>query len=222
MKKILIIEDESIVALDIKSALKKFGYVTTDLVSSYDEAIRSVKDNRPDIVFADINLENSKDGIETAIAIKKMYNNMIIIYLTASSDDITMNRAIKTNPQSYLIKPFRREDIKIAISLALEKEKNLIKEFSQEYIKLEYDFYYDLDNSILFYKSQPVKLSAKESHLFKILIENRGKVVEFMELETQIWSESVARDRLKNLVYRVRIKTFSDLISSCDNGYRIE
>ena len=67
--KVLIVEDETIVALDIKSAISKLGYIVTATVTSYNEALKSILDNTPDIIMMDINLEGSKDGIQTAIDI---------------------------------------------------------------------------------------------------------------------------------------------------------
>lgn len=71
MIKILVVEDEIIVALDIEKTLLKLGFKVTNKVTNYDDAIKSVKKNKPDIVLMDIKLKNSKDGIETAKDIQK-------------------------------------------------------------------------------------------------------------------------------------------------------
>ena len=94
-EKILVVEDEPIVALDIKNAISQCGFSVTDIVDNYDDALLSVKVNEPDIIFMDINLDNSKDGIEIATEIKKR-REIPVIYLTAYSDDNTMQRAIET------------------------------------------------------------------------------------------------------------------------------
>ena len=120
--KILIVEDETIIALDIKRALEKMDYEVTNMVYDYQGAIKSVKINRPDLILMDVNLGNSKDGIETAKEIKN-YHDIPIIYLTAFSDERTINRAIETNPVRYLIKPFKREELKSNILLGLNKTK---------------------------------------------------------------------------------------------------
>ena len=110
--KVLIVEDEIIVALDIKNTLNKIGIKVTNFVVNYDEAILNVTMNIPDLILMDINLKNSKDGIETAIAIQKI-KDIPIIYITAFNDDLTINRAILTNPIHYMIKPFRIEELKV-------------------------------------------------------------------------------------------------------------
>ena len=120
MKKILIVEDESIVALDIRSALRKLNYEVTDMVTSYEQAIQSVKNNCPDIALLDINLQNSKDGIAIAKKLQKMMD-ISVVYLTAFSDDDTLQRAVKTNPLGYILKPFTRPELKSSLILAVHK-----------------------------------------------------------------------------------------------------
>lgn len=100
--KILIVEDEPIVALDIKNTLVKLGHIVTDTVTNHDDALSSIAVNEPDIIFMDIHLENSKNGIETTQDIQKI-KNIPVVYLTAFSDDATMQKAIDTNPVSYIL-----------------------------------------------------------------------------------------------------------------------
>ena len=120
---ILIVEDEAIVALEIKRTILKMGFGVTDMVTNYDDAIKSIKEKLPNIVLLDIHLKNSKDGIETAHAIKEIAS-VPIIYLTAFCDDKTIERAVETNPIGYLVKPFKREDLKSTLQLAIYKIKN--------------------------------------------------------------------------------------------------
>ena len=211
--KILIVEDETIVALDIRSALKKLNYEVTDIVTSYDDAILSVQNETPNIVLMDIHLEDSKDGIETAHAIQKLNPNIPIIYLTAFSDDKTIKRAIQTNPLGYLIKPFKREELKTTLFLGLHKinqtQEENVDELIQnsDYKNLGANYYYDCDNAALYYNDVPVKLSHKESLLVKILIEANGQLVPFKDIEYQIWPDDpISNSTLRTLIYRTRAK----------------
>lgn len=211
--KILIVEDETIVALDIRSALKKLNYEVTDIVTNYEDALLSVQEETPNIVLMDIHLEDSKDGIETAHAIQKINPNIPIIYLTAFSDDKTIKRAIQTNPLGYLIKPFKREELKTTIFLGLHKINQTQEEHKEEliqnsdYKKLGANYYYDCDNAALFYNDVPVKLSHKESLLVKILIEANGQLVPFKDIEYQIWPDDpISNSTLRTLIYRTRAK----------------
>ncbi|QDF30175.1 response regulator [Halarcobacter anaerophilus] len=205
--KILIVEDESIVALDIKHALQTLGFKVTDCVRNYTRAIKSVKEARPDIILMDINLDRSKDGIETAKEIQKI-ENIPIIYLTAFSDEKTIHRAIKTNPISYLIKPFKRDELNSSILLGLYKiNKSNEKIISSKCVELGFNYYYDLEDEILFYDNVPIKLSINERKLLSQLVNAKGSIITFRELEYLIWPDSPVSDSaLRTLIYRLRSK----------------
>jgi len=202
---ILIVEDEAIVALDIKRTILKMGFGVTDMVTNYDDAIKSVEEKKPDILLLDINLKNSKDGIETATAIKKIVD-VPILYLTAFSDDETIKRAVQTNPIGYLVKPFKQEDLKSALQLGIYK---MSREVSSEntLTALGKGYYYDLTNHNLFFQKHPIKLSQKEMLLLELLIEAKGEIVPFATLEHHIWQGNLVSDSaLRTLLYRLRGK----------------
>lgn len=213
--KILIVEDEAIVALDIKKSLEKIGFKITDTVTSYTSSLISIKENEPDIIIMDIHLNKSKDGIETALEIKKV-KDIPIIYLTAFSDDETIKRAIETDPLAYLLKPFRRDEIKSTIFLGLHKLNLINTQTTKNNNKhLGDNFYYDEINLKLFYKDIPIKLSIKENQLLKILIDANGTLITFTELEYKIWPDStVSNSTLRTLIYRLRTKLEYKLIET--------
>jgi len=215
--KVLIVEDEVIVALDIKNTLNKLELEVTDIAVSYDTAIESVKTDIPDLILMDINLENSKDGIETAISIQNI-KNIPIIYITAYSDDMTINRAIKTNPIHYMIKPFKTEELKSTIRLATFKleQKNKNKLIVGENLThVGNGYYFDKYHQSLFYQNIPMKLGLKEKKLLTILLESRGNIVSFEQLTYEIWSEeSVSDSTLRTLIYRLRSKLEHRLIET--------
>ena len=90
---ILIVEDEAIVALEIKRSILKMDFSVSGMVINFDDAIKSIKEKLPNIVLLDIHLKNSKDGIETAKAIKQIAD-IPIIYLTAFCDDQTIELSL--------------------------------------------------------------------------------------------------------------------------------
>ncbi|QKF58718.1 response regulator [Aliarcobacter lanthieri] len=206
-EKILIIEDDAIVALDIKRILNNLNYEITDIVSNYEDTIKSIKYKKPTIIFSDINLGKNKiDGIDIVSEIQKDYY-IPVIYLTAYSDENTIQRAIRTDPLGYILKPFKKEDIKSTLLLSLYKIQDEKFEQNNSYIILEENYSYDLKNEILFYKSKPIKLSHKEKQLFKILIEAKGQIVSFKEIEHSIWQDfTVCNSNLRTLIYRLRTK----------------
>ena len=213
--KILIVEDEPIVALDIQRALVKFGYTVTDCVTNYDDALSSVASDTPDIIFMDINLSGSKSGIEIAKTIKKT-QDLPIIYLTAFSDDNTMLEAIETNPVNYLLKPFKREELKSSILLSLYKIKNTDTVKTNEgHTDIGLGHYYDLKQSNLFYKNQPIQLSQNEKKLLQLLVEAKGVLVTLQTIEENIWpNKTISSSAIRTLVYRLRSKLEFKLIET--------
>ena len=221
--KVLIVEDESIVALDIKNTLQRFNYNVSNCVTNYDDAIKSVRYDRPDIILMDINLGKSKDGIEIVEEIQT-FENIPIIYITAFSDENTITRAIKTNPVSYLLKPFKREELKSNIMLGLYKNKVIDKStIKNEYRSLGNGYYFDNKSDKLFYNDLAIKLGSKEISLLKILIESKGEFVSFEELASRIWTNNAISDStLRTLIYRLRGKLEYKVIESMPSlGCRI-
>lgn len=120
--KILIAEDENIIAKDIAKSVKKLGYNVLDFARTGMEIINKAKELKPDLILMDIMLEGSTDGIEAAEMIK---NNMDIpvIYLTALADEETLHRAKLTDPFGYIIKPFDERTLHSSIEMALYKHQ---------------------------------------------------------------------------------------------------
>ena len=205
--KVLVVEDESIVALEIRSALIQLGFEVTNCVKNYNRAIKSVVDNRPDIILMDIHLQGQKDGITTTKDIQK-FENIPVIYLTAYSDEETISRAIKTNPISYLIKPFKRDELNSTIMLGLYKRNKSNRcNIENKCIDLGFDYYFDLNNQILYYDTLPIKLSQNEKKLLTLLVEAKGSLISFKEIEYYIWPDiAVSSGALRTLIYRLRAK----------------
>ncbi|HYH03315.1 MAG TPA: PAS domain S-box protein, partial [Bacillota bacterium] len=116
--KILIVEDSSIVALDIKRCLTSLGYQISEVCSTGAAALQSIQTVPPDLVLMDINLKGDMDGITAAQHIKELYN-LPVIYLTAYSDKETLTRAKITEPFGYIIKPFEERELNTTIEMAL-------------------------------------------------------------------------------------------------------
>lgn len=119
--KILLVEDERIEALDIKRTMESFGYQVPYVASSGQEAIEKALELMPDLILMDIVLKGETDGIEAVSEINKL--NIPVIYLTAHSEEATIERAKLTGPYGYIIKPYDPTELKYAIELALYKNK---------------------------------------------------------------------------------------------------
>jgi signal transduction histidine kinase len=120
--KILVVEDEFIVAQDIAGRLKKLGYAVTATVASGEEALEKVAENPPDLVLMDIVLKGDMDGVTAAEKIRAKID-IPTVFLTAYADDKTMQRAKLTDPFGYIIKPFQQNDLRVAIEIALHRHE---------------------------------------------------------------------------------------------------
>lgn len=128
--RVLIIEDDGIIAMDLRETLEEGGYEVVAVALNFDQAIAAVKVHAPDLALIDIRLENStKNGIETAKEILS-FHKMPIIYLTASSEQETFSTAKETFPAAYLLKPFRADELKFQVDMAYHNFYSTIKEMA--------------------------------------------------------------------------------------------
>lgn len=118
--KVLLVEDESIIAMHIQTILTELGYEVTGVLPSGEDAIVSVRQTRPDILLLDIRLRGEMDGIETARHINLEYD-IPVVYITAHSDHETVERAKLTEPCGYILKPVNENRIYTEIELAYNK-----------------------------------------------------------------------------------------------------
>lgn len=118
--KVMVVEDEFIIAMDLKMRLERMGYQVSELPDISGLSLESVAVESPDVVLMDIRLGDGIDGISLA---GEIYNKLDIpvIFTTAHSDSITLDRAGRTNPYGYLIKPMKDQEVQIAITMAMHK-----------------------------------------------------------------------------------------------------
>ncbi|MBS4038147.1 MAG: response regulator [Hydrogenophaga sp.] len=120
--KILIVEDEGIVAFNLQQRLQHMGYQVAGVAESGRECLSLVDAQRPDLVLMDIHIKGEMDGIDVADALGQLPRGAVpVIYLTAYSEDATLERARQTHPYGYLIKPFSERELHATIQMALER-----------------------------------------------------------------------------------------------------
>jgi signal transduction histidine kinase len=120
--RVLVVEDEAVIALDLSLRLERMGYRIVGRAASGAEALALAAVSPPDVVLMDIVLHGHQDGIETARMLQERLN-AAVIYLTAYADEATLARARSTNPYGYLLKPIREEELRCAIELAIDKRR---------------------------------------------------------------------------------------------------
>ncbi len=121
-ERILVVEDEGIVAQEISSRLKHLGYEVICDIATGDEAVKKATEDRPDLVLMDIMLKGEMDGVEAAGLIRSRLG-IPVIYLTAYGDDDTLERAKETGPFGFLLKPFEERELYTTIEVSLYKNR---------------------------------------------------------------------------------------------------
>ena len=116
--RILIVEDERLISLDLSRRLPKLGYEVCAIVPTGEEAVAKAAELLPDLVLMDICLRGEMDGIQAAEIIKRD-NDRPVVFLSANSDELTLNRAKLSRPSSYILKPFKERELQIGIDMAL-------------------------------------------------------------------------------------------------------
>lgn len=133
---LMLVEDERVVAFDLKNQLQSFGYQVTSTVASGEQAISQIGIVVPDLVLMDIHLDGEMDGVDAAIAIQAQYR-IPVIYLTAFAEDDTLRRALESRPFGYLIKPWDARELHATIQMALaRREVELAVEGNELRLKL--------------------------------------------------------------------------------------
>lgn len=114
-KKILIVEDEFIIAMLIEKQITRLGFDVVAKVTSGDKAIEAVKSHNVDLILMDIKIIGDMDGIETMHTIRK-FSNVPVIYITGNSDPVTKLKAFETDPSGYIVKPIEMDTLSIALN----------------------------------------------------------------------------------------------------------
>jgi CheY-like chemotaxis protein len=128
--RILIVEDEGIVALQLRTSLEQRGYAVAGVFATGEEALASVEAAAPDLVLMDMKLQGALDGIQTASQLRERYG-LPVVFLTAHSEESTIERAKRAEPYGYILKPFSVHELVIAIEVAhhkhgVDREKELL------------------------------------------------------------------------------------------------
>lgn len=200
---ILIIEDETIVALHIASVLKKMNFNVLSIAKTADEAFKVVEKHSVHIILSDIRIEGEVDGISICKSIQKLYK-IPVIFLTAYKDEETLLRASNVDFTGYILKPFREDELETLLKLTVAK---YALDKSEHKISLNEYYYYDKDEKNLYYKEKEVELSKKEKQLISLLVNAKGSLVTYETIDSAIWlNEPNSDTNRRQLLYRVKNK----------------
>lgn len=219
IKNVLIVEDESIVALEIASYITELGYKVLGSVTSAKKALQLLDDINVDLILMDVYLKEEMDGISCVVEIKKQ-KDIPVIYISAFSDDETLSRAIETDPSAYLIKPFNRKELKAAMCIATKNSSSALNRGDTVF---DDEFSFDTKETELIMLGEIIHLTKQERQLLLLLVTSKNRVISIYELENEIWPDKLSNENTRRaLVSRLRSKLkykFLETIHSI--GYRI-
>ena len=210
MKNILIVEDEFINAQFIQGVLTTLGHNIVAVVTNANDALETVKSNKIDIIFMDINIDGVKDGISCANMINAI-ESIPIIYMSAYSDSATIEEASYSNIYGYLVKPFDDKDIEASLNVAIARStRHKIEKISPKIIniiELDNKYTYNIQDKALFLQDKQITLTNKESSLIHLLMVNLNKNVSNDVIIKNIWNDKeIAKSTLRDTVSRLRKK----------------
>ena len=120
--RVLIVEDEAIVSMDLRYKLEAMGYSVPAEIRSGEEAVDAASRLRPDVILMDIWLSGEMDGIDAAGEIRRRFN-IPVVYLTSHADEYTLARAKTTEPSGYILKPFYDAELRAVVEMAIDSTR---------------------------------------------------------------------------------------------------
>lgn len=216
---ILIVEDDFVNAQFLQKVIIKLGHNVIARAKTGVEAIDVISNHNVHIVFMDINLDGSMDGISCAKIINQS-QNIPIIYTTAYGDSKTIDEATDTNLFGYLIKPFDYSDVEAVLKLSIKKNYHQTQKLTidtSDFYLLGEEYRYYSDSKTLMKCDNHIELTNIESKIFYCLFIHRNQNVTIEQLAYLVWGEDIASSTIRNSILRLR-KKIPDLEISTLSG----
>lgn len=211
----MIIEDDSIVAMDIKRVLQSHGWSVVGTASNANDAFKIAEDQRIDLVISDINIEGEIDGIECSGYLQKSFA-IPVIFITAYRDTHLLKRVSDLDFIGYLVKPFRVDELEVLLDIiALEY---------QEQCKVSEKYTYNFKTQVLLYDGEEIELTQKEHKFIALLLKSNGSLVTYDLLQESIWNgEEVSDEARRQFIFRLKQKVGDFPIELLKgSGYRLQ
>jgi len=216
--KILIVEDDALIALFIKEAVERLGHTLLAVFDRAEDVLASLQEQRPDVVLMDIEIKGNVDGIQCAKALQ-IKHDIPSIFVTSHQQSEVIQEAMDVKPLGFLIKPIQESHIEASLALAqialqeptLQSEANLG------------DYSFNFEHNTLRYQGGMVKLGKNELQLLALLFKNLNNTVSSQEIMRHIWNKVLESDEsLRQLIYRTRKKVpYLQINSSSKVGYAL-
>ena len=228
-KSVMIVEDEVLTQRYLKDVLAEQAIPVSAAVDNGEDALKYLEKGYCDLILMDINIKGPLDGLRLAKRILREHD-VCIIFITAYSDENTLEEAVELSPYGFIVKPFDPDDIKIAIQIGYKRfhvyksEKETKREKGSHTIVISENLTYHISNKILLENDMPLSLSARQSNLVDILARNINNVVSSELIISEVWGEGNASDvSLRTLVYGLRKQLPSlPLVTYSKMGYMLK
>jgi len=216
---IVIVEDEGMTALFLQEVIKELNHNVVGVFDNGHEVLEFVNTNQVDLIFMDINIKGSLDGIQTANQIYYKYPNISFVYLTSYRDSETIQKAQTVKPLGYLIKPVIESDLEAVLMVVGGYKKSMPRTGATLVVFEEYR--YNLKTKTLCEGNEVIALSKNELLCIHALVRNKNAYISSEQLILAIWGNEANRlTSLRELVYRLRKKLPNLPLSSNSNtGY---
>ena len=221
--KILIVEDEIIPQNYLLKLIQNAGYNVVSTAETGKDAIRLARIKKPDLILMDIMLEDGISGIDAAIQIKQMFPDIIIIFLTAYSEESMIESAIDAHASGYFLKPYNKPEILANLKLIASRIQPKTQDsHTNTNIQLIQGYTYNTLHKQLYLHHKDVYLSQKELKVIHLFCTHCHQVLDFQTIINYIWDEKKSQQGLRSLIYRIREKTSPNLIINVNKmGYKI-
>ena len=209
--KILIIEDEPIIAQDIAMMLRKENYDVVNIAMSYEKALKAIYEYEFDVALVDINLESKKDGIDLAKVIHEE-KKLPFIYLTSYSDEDTLKKILPTHPSGYLIKPIKFSELRNAIELAFYNYTHGdLNEIKSNKETVDHFYIKDKRNYIKIIKSEILFAKAFDNYTYIFTNDSKILVTETLKtIEGKLSHQDFKRVHRSYVINCTKIKAIED------------
>jgi len=200
---ILILEDESMIALRIKQSLERNNFNVIGIAQDSTKAIDFIQENKVDLILADITIKGHLNGIETIKLIQESFD-IPAMFLTSHQEDNFLQQASEVNFTGYILKPFIEESLIREVKLAYHRCSNNTR---ADLLQLGKMYYYDLEQQVLKKGNEEIILSKNEKFFLHILILNRNNIVLNENIDQLLWNDTPVDDvSRRHLLFRLRKK----------------
>lgn len=222
--KIILVEDEGITTLFLKETLESLGHCCDALFNNATDLFEHLnKDNKIDVIFMDICIKGSIDGIQAAQKIKQIHSNIAVVFLTSYKDSETIALASEAKPMGYLIKPIDKSSLEAMLMVVKSNSQGCQIVFDSLHIQFSLVYTFDKKKRLVYFENTMIPLTNKETLCLEALVVNKSSYISIEQLMSLLWNDDENRySSLRELIYRIRKKLPQIAITSIPNvGYML-